>query len=325
MHSDPFTHSIHRIRRHAALALLGWLGVLALSTTLNARAAERRDNDTAATVEGSIQLNTHTADLKFIHAFSRAGRSGDAKRIGLSSSASSFDGRVVVVVMAARPLPDEALRALADDRFSGQLGINGVVLTADMADARHWGTEFLTAYGPLAVYGHSMISGGIEVNAGRVRGRIAYRNQDAIDTRVYQVSFDAPIAIGPPTEKPISAAEREKFSDRYRSIMPGRWIIKQWVAPGGNTTRGELTVDRRIDADRFSGSFHLIGAGGQIEVDEPVDISLEGMQVVMRGHDPSDPRWSPDHLILRLDGRQLEGGGRDAYGTPSHIVLRKRR
>jgi hypothetical protein len=324
MHHDAPLCPTKTIRRRIASALCGVFCALALSTAANA-AADRPGTDAAATLTGSMQINAEKTDLKYAHAFSRASIATDARLIGRSSTDPAFDGRVAVVVLANRKFADADLRALADGRYYGADGVKGVILTVDMADASDWGSEFITEAGPLYLFGHTMIGGGVEVNAGRVRGQIAYRNQDVINTQIYQVSFDVPIAVSAPAVPTPRADDQQKLNEHYRAMLPGRWKIRRWVAIGGGTTSGELIVESRNDGGRFNGVLHLVGASGKIELDEPVEISLDGDRVTMRGHDPSDPRWSPDQLSFRLDGRRLEGGGRDARGALSRVVLRKRR
>ena len=287
------------------------------------------DGLASGAVAGTLTINGAATSLRYAYARRHEGRPLDVKRLGLHEDQELPDG-IVYVLITNRPVSEQQIARIIDDKYDGAKNLNGVLLAFDPNGSHHWESQFLTDTQLISIYGMTSTGGPpLKIENGRIIGMLALQNQDAVYQRAFLVYFNAPLApagvawtsdignIGAPP-----CGSMQAFADFTRTL-PGPWAIETWAGSNGNSYTGTLAVDERISSNQFHGMFHFVIGDDKPDIDEQVTLTCTDAGISVHGAVIPETRWSPDTLELELKGKRMVGDGMDYMGQKQHIVLKK--
>lgn len=306
--------------RVAVLCLLPFLAGAALAADLGTHKTVVAADD--GTVKGTLTLDGKVIPLHHIYARKREAWPADVKELNVDGMDDLSCG-IVDVVMTNVPLSAAALTSILQHEYHGSETIRGVCLTFEGAGKHSYVHTFLLASGATKGFGMTQSSGEIKEEHGRVIGAVKCKNEETLEVRVFNISFDTGVRLqySHSEAEPVPA---EQFPDEYVRAMPGTWNVERWVELGCASASGTLSIVERSRPNEFRGMFRLVvkvPGKPDADVEEDVTVTRNGTKVHLeggevRGADASS--WTRDVLDFELRKGLLVGGS-----VTDSVVLRK--
>lgn len=294
--------------------------LLALLICLPLRAETRKQTRGVAsdgTVTGTLTINGKKFPLTHIYGRRREAWPADAKAL----DADDLSCGIVDLILTNDALPEATIASILHNDYQGSEKIRGVRFVIDGSGKFKWATMFLLKSGAVEGYGMTQTEGSITAGR-RYTGKIACRNDDVTQVRMFELSFDTGVKVQySPTE--TETAERipaGRFTEEFLKTLPGEWKIERWLGLGCTTASGTLTVGERTSPHAFHGTFHITTSQGD-KIEEEVTISAPGTRVHVQGERVSVPEsvWLPDILDFQLWPNLMVGNNATDF-----VVLRKK-
>jgi len=272
------------------------------------------------TVTGTLTVNGKKFTLTHIYGRKREAWPVDAQVLGIDEGSDLSCG-IVDLIATNAALPEATIASILQNDYRGSDKIRGVRFVVDGSGKYEWETMFLLESGAVKGYGFTQTNGSI-TSGRRYTGKVASRNEDAPDVRVFDLSFDTPVKVQYSATE-TESAERipdARFAEEFLRMLPGEWKIERWLGLGCTTASGTLVVGERSSPRAFSGTLHITTSKGD-EIFVLVTISTAGTKVHLEGGKVSVPEsvWIRDVLDFELWQNLLVGSTATDF-----VVLRKK-
>jgi hypothetical protein len=272
--------------------------LLIAAVTVPLCAESRKSVPSDGTIAGALTVNGKKFPLTHIYARKREAWPADAKTLGISDAGELSCG-IVELIATNVALPESTIAAILQNDYHGSENVRGIRLLIDGRGDK-WEPLFLLESGSVRGYGTTQSSAEVE-GGRRFRGKIAVKNEDVTQVRMFDVSFDVPLKVQY-TRTEAEGAERipsDRFAEEFLKAMSGEWKIERWLGLGCTTASGTLTVGERISPRAFRGTFHITTSKGD-KVEEEVTISTSGTKVHVVGEKVDVPEsiWIRDEYDL---------------------------
>ncbi len=301
--------------------------------TSSARAADAGKHKTVAanspivaaddgTVKGTLSLDGKVITLHHIYGRKRESWPADVQELSVDGIGDLSCG-IVDVVITNLPVSDAVLTSILQKEFHGSEKIRGVCLTFEGSGKHSFVHTFLLASGATKGFGITQSTGEIKEEHGRVIGAVKCKNEENLEVRVFDVSFDTGVKLEYTQTVTAEPIPPDQFLDEYLRVMPGNWNIERWVELGCASASGTLSIVERSRPNEFRGTFHLqVSFPGKPEntVEEDVTITRNGTKVHLEGGEVrgADSSWTRDVLDFELRKGLLVGGA-----ATESVVLKK--
>lgn len=307
--------------------------LLCLAFVPGARAADAGKHKTIAastpiaaagdgTVKGTLTLDGKVITLHHIYGRKREAWPADVKELNVDGIDDLSCG-IVDVVITNVPVSDAVLTSILQNEYHGSDKIRGVCLAFEGSGKHSFARSFLLASGATKGFGITQSTGEINEEHGRVIGAVKCKNEEDLEVRVFDVSFDTGVTLQytqTVTAEPVPA---DQFLDEYLRVMPGNWNIERWVELGCVSASGTLSIVERSRPNEFRGTFRLlesIPGKPDRNVEEDVTITRNGTKVHLEGGEVrgAEESWTRDVLDFELRKGLLVGGN-----NTDSVVLKK--
>ena len=106
--------------------------------------------------------------------------------------------------------------------------------------------------------------------------------------------------------------------------MLGKWSIATWSDARGFSNTGILSIDQKLDDDRFAGMMTITAGLDGRKIEEEVHLTRNGTKIKFTGRVIRGANWANDSFDLELSNDRMSGTWIGAAsGMRQEIVFQK--